>query len=326
MVTSEVVKASVNPRGKKIVTFLWTYPRFIHSEIMTHRMFSRNAASSRAIPVDKMIQAIEDDPAMPEWWGKNQKGMQAGEQLDEFSIDNCKKEINLIKDVVIGSKYKLIDNETYSQLLSLTENKHEDLDYSILLEIKNILEEKIKTAKGVKGLNIDGLHKQTSNRYIEPWMHMTVLVTATEWDNFFALRAHPAAQPEFQTLAYKALDQYLNIECQELDWDEWHIPFRDNVKGDEKDLISSVASCARTSYTKHNGDFTHDEQKELYNRLSKLGHWSPFEHQAQAQEKVNISGNFRNGWLQYRNTFENENRSCVNLAKLLDSKPDWIKL
>jgi len=76
-------KSSVN--GKEIITFELQYPRFIHSELMTHRMFSRNAASSRAIPIGKMIEQVRNDPAMPVHWGKNQPGMQAKEELN--SVD-----------------------------------------------------------------------------------------------------------------------------------------------------------------------------------------------------------------------------------------------
>lgn len=72
-------KSSVN--GKEIITMELEYPRFIHGELMTHRMFSRNAASSRAIPVAKMIEAVRTAPASPIQWGKNQPGMQANEEL-----------------------------------------------------------------------------------------------------------------------------------------------------------------------------------------------------------------------------------------------------
>jgi hypothetical protein len=73
-------KSSVN--GKEIITMELEYPRFIHGELMTHRVFSRNAASSRAIPIKKMIELVENDPAVPIHWGKNQPGMQAKEELD----------------------------------------------------------------------------------------------------------------------------------------------------------------------------------------------------------------------------------------------------
>ena len=65
-----IVADSVDTRGNRITSFLLTYPRFIHSELMTHRMFSRNSASSRAIPFEKMVKMIEEDPFIPIAWQK----------------------------------------------------------------------------------------------------------------------------------------------------------------------------------------------------------------------------------------------------------------
>ena len=64
---------------QRLTTFELEYPRFIHSELMTHRLFSRNAASSRAIPIETMMKQVLENPAMPVQWGLNQSGMQAGE-------------------------------------------------------------------------------------------------------------------------------------------------------------------------------------------------------------------------------------------------------
>lgn len=66
----------------KLITLQLLYPRFIHAELMTHRVFARNASSSRAIPIKKMIQAIRDNPATPLFWGRNQPGMVAEEEID----------------------------------------------------------------------------------------------------------------------------------------------------------------------------------------------------------------------------------------------------
>ena len=82
-ITAEIVADSVSPQGKRITTYVLEYPRFIHSEFMTHRVFSRNAASSRAIPVNKMIELVEQSPATPIHWGRNQSGMQAKEELEQ---------------------------------------------------------------------------------------------------------------------------------------------------------------------------------------------------------------------------------------------------
>src|SRR5579863_10695070 len=81
--SARVLLDSISPGGVRLVTMELRYPRFIHSEMMTHRVFSRNAASSRAIPIKKMISAVREDPAMPVFWGKNQSGMAAREEVSD---------------------------------------------------------------------------------------------------------------------------------------------------------------------------------------------------------------------------------------------------
>jgi len=77
--------------GARLTTMQLTYPRFVHAEYMTHRVFSRNAASSRAIPVAKMISNILDHPVVPIHWGANQKGMQAFQELSPEAASNCEE-------------------------------------------------------------------------------------------------------------------------------------------------------------------------------------------------------------------------------------------
>ena len=84
---ARIVLDSIGPNDVRLTTFEITYPRFVHAEFMTHRMFSRNSASSRAIPTNKLLEQIEHNPALPVWWGKNQSGMQAKEELDGLSQD-----------------------------------------------------------------------------------------------------------------------------------------------------------------------------------------------------------------------------------------------
>lgn len=80
LISVKIVADSISPSGIRIITFELEYPRIIHSELMTHRLLSRNAMSSRAIPIKKMIEQVQQNPAMPVKFGKNQPGMQdAGE-------------------------------------------------------------------------------------------------------------------------------------------------------------------------------------------------------------------------------------------------------
>lgn len=83
-ISAKIVEASISEVGKAITTYQLTYHRYVHGELMTHRAFSRNASSSRAIPVSKMLAQVWNDPAVPIHWGKNQPGMQAHSQLSGF--------------------------------------------------------------------------------------------------------------------------------------------------------------------------------------------------------------------------------------------------
>lgn len=268
-ITATVIADSISSYGSRITTLQLKYPRFIHSEFMTHRVFSRNAASSRAIPVAKMIEQVRTDPAMPIHWGLNQPGMQAkAEHTEPESARNA------------------------------------------------WVEAAQAAASQAQQLNDLGLHKQIVNRVLEPFQWMHTIVTATEWDNFFDLRCHPDAQPEFQALANAirtAMDESSPVErassIQRVTA-SWHLPY---VSDDERANIHprtlpkiSAARCARVSYLKHDGTkpSVHDDLT-LFERLvgSKPLHASPIEHQACAASSVARSRNFF-GWHQYRDLFE----------------------
>jgi thymidylate synthase ThyX len=243
----------------RLTTMVLVYPRFIHSEFMTHRVFSRNAASSRAIPIQKMMDAVRDDPAMPIYWGRNQAGMQAGQELEGDDLINAR---------------------------------------AIWLEA---LEDALYHARA---LSKTGLHKQVVNRILEPWMHMQTIVSATEWENFYALRTDAAAQPEIRALALAMLVAHNDSQSRIALENEWHLPFTQGVRfsdhpGFPDALYKSVAHCARVSYTRQYDDSTAEKDKERHDSLLASGHFSPFEHQAQAGQSQGPSGNFK-GWTQYR--------------------------
>ena len=106
MIKAEIVADSVNPEGVRITTMELTYPRFVHSEVMTHRMFSRNAASSRAIPAKTLRKMVWNSPAVPIHWGQNQGGMQAKAELQGFKLKAAKVVWNL------GAKLACIVNKS----------------------------------------------------------------------------------------------------------------------------------------------------------------------------------------------------------------------
>ena len=82
-ISAKIVADSINPEGNRITTMEVVFPRIILSEFNTHRMFSRNSASSRAIPFKKMLKMVEEDPFIPIAWQKAHKGMQGSQYFDE---------------------------------------------------------------------------------------------------------------------------------------------------------------------------------------------------------------------------------------------------
>lgn len=267
-IEAKIILDSVAMHGGRLTTMELKYPRFIHSEFMTHRDFSRNASSSRAIPIEKQIQMVIDDPAVPLTFRKNQKGMQAGEVLPE------------------------------------SEQKQAAMHWQWALE---------SAITQASCLNKMGVHKQYANRLLEPFAHITVLVSSTRWANFFALRHHSEAQPEIAELARKMWEAYQGSVPQHLAWSRWHLPFItdfEQCEYDEKDVLKmSVARCARVSYLNHDGtNPTAEGDFKLYDRLlaSQPLHASPAEHQGvQSIDESWKSGNF-NGWIQYRKVLDGE--------------------
>lgn len=81
MIQVLVIADSISPTGYRLTTLQLLYPRFIHAELLTHRVFSRNSASSRAIPIERVLQMVKESPVLPMHWGRNCKGMQAKEEL-----------------------------------------------------------------------------------------------------------------------------------------------------------------------------------------------------------------------------------------------------
>ncbi len=264
--TTEVkmVADSINSAGDRINTMSWMYPRFIHAEVMTHRVFSRNASSSRAIPVSKMLKAIWNDPATPVHWGANQAGMQARVELTGWRKAACQFIWRASSKLMCGASWLM---------------------------------------------SVIGLHKQIANRVTEPWQHISVLVTSTEWDNFFALRCHPDAQPEIQALA-KQVEAVRHVSLpQPLGDGEWHLPYVSSIgrqRMDKKSAVEvSAARCCRVSYLNHGGSKSSlAEDHTLYAKLVKAvpPHMSPVEHQAQAAP----GGQYANltGWRSHRYTLE----------------------
>jgi hypothetical protein len=296
MITAKVIADSILTNGTRVTTFQLRYPRYVHADFLTHRLFSRNASSSRAKPVKAFLS---EGIVYPIEWGANIPGMQAGQELTGWR--------------------KVAAKLVWSGMARLN-----GLGCTLLAKI--------------------GLHKQWANRPLEWFTHINVVVTATTFDNFYALRCHKDAQPEIQALAkamYQAQSESTPVRLLEA---EWHLPYISKLdrseisdylranpanpeelyfsEGHIKDLLTfylikvSVARCARVSYLSHDGKKTTVKADiELYDRLlaSVPLHASPAEHQAADSGEISIDaykhlqGNLI-GTIQYRKLLEGEHQ------------------
>ena len=316
MIQAKIVADSINIQGNRLTTMEIVFPRYILAELNTHRMLSKNSASSRAIPFSKMVKEIEESPFIPYAWQLNHKGMQGTEYLTE------------IEDI------KSAEGEWL---------KARDLA--------------IQQARYLNGI---GVTKQLVNRLLEPFMYHKVLVSATEFENFFNLRC-PSYEWEYEegTIKAKSKEEFLNMflkryptngekdlidELGLVDEDlqpinttawlninkgqadihmmflaeaiydaikestptklkdgEWHLPFSNEIDlgkvaslSVNKDLSIleliqriSISRCARLSYQTLGDNPVIDYEKDLklYDSLYKSKHASPFEHVAKAMNK-----------------------------------------
>ena len=308
MYKCEILADSLSPQGDRLTTFKVTYPRIIHAELMTHRVFSRNAASSRAIPVKKMIESVRSNMFTPLAIQKAHKGMQGSDYFEGAELEQAK--------------------QLWIESAELT----------------------LKIAEKMEKF---GITKQLVNRILEPYQYYQVLVTATEWENFFELRCpkyhtpvsgegfyfrskkdcianhsnpenlsklenmtdlewlqinESQAEIHIQAIAESMWDSYNESTPKQLKAGEWHIPFSDNINDDEilqkiakKEEVShletaydiyqyyaikiATARCARISYETLGGNPKIDYEADIKLHDQLIGppfHASPFEHCARA--------------------------------------------
>jgi thymidylate synthase ThyX len=317
MISAKIVADSVNGyTGERLITYEVVAHRYILAEINTHKMLSKNSASSRAIPLSAQINEVINNTAYPVEWRKNQAGMVASTEFTE------------------EEKIKAFDIWTSAR-------------DSIVSHVKQLDELK--------------LHKQWANRLQEPFAYQKMLISGTEWDNWFWLRICSTAQPEIDVLARAMLKARLESTPETLWYGEYHTPYvthRRNeyglleyvdVTGKEislEDALKISASCgAQISYRKL--DDTMEKADKVFNMLN-LGsqaedaksHSSPTEHSGTPIHSTLFknnrylpftwetgvthttrdgrmgSGNFY-GFIQYRHLFKNESCEKFDYSKYM---------
>ncbi len=257
--SARVIADSISPADVRLTTIEVTLHRYMLPELNTHRAFSRNSASSRAIPVRKLIQKAIDTPALPVSWRSEQKGMQGGQQIADPARA---RDIWLsARDAAVAHVEKLVEL---------------------------------------------GVHKSVANRLLEPFLPHTVIVTATEWFNFWVQRCNADAQDDIRAAAEAMRTAYDASQPQQVPLGHYHLPYitdEDFAESPEGVLAwISAARCARVSYLTHDGRRSRDADLALFDRLRSAAppHASPLEHVAAPTNDPNTrSGNFH-GWRQLR--------------------------
>lgn len=246
MYDSKVLADSISPDGYRVTTLESTFPRFILAEANTHRVLSRNSASSRAIKVEVRIDQISKDPFVPEAFGKNRSGMQADEDLGEAQAMNAEYAWRCATADAIKNAKVLVSND---------------------------------------------VHKQHANRLLEPYAWHTAVITATEWDNWDALRVSKMAQPEMYKIAGMMREVRLASTPLLVDYGDWHLPYVRGV-GDEPASAAeynmringidpvkvSVGRCAAVSYERQSSKSDLEKAVARCDGLVVNGHMSPLEH------------------------------------------------
>lgn len=239
----EILADSVNPIGQRVTTVQIRLPLVVWPEFLTHRTFSRNARSNRAVPSRILIQEVLRNPFVPEFWGRNKSGMQAGKELTGWRRW-------IARNAWLWARYPAI--------------------------------------AAAWTMSRCGLHKQDSNRVLNPWQWIDAVVTGDEgaWQAFFALRCHPLADPKIHTIAEMIREGIEDSTPLHLTRGQWHLPYyRDQSETPmESTLWASAGACARVSYACFDGRHSDEDNAALGRRLAreKPAHASPLEHVLQA--------------------------------------------
>lgn len=236
---AKVILDSVSTAGVRLTTLEITFPRIVLAEFNTHRMLSRNSASSRAIPIPERIKMALESPYVPDEFGSHKKGMQSGDALTGEADAKCRLSWLRARDAAV-------------------------IEAQMLFEL--------------------GVHKEYANRLLEPFCWHTVIVTATEWDNYWGLRLHPNATRPIRIVTEMMATVFRTSTPSLVKDGQWHVPYvKDGNELEEEGLDPckvSVARCARVSYLTHDGKREPAADMALFARLTTAGHMSPLEHVA----------------------------------------------
>jgi hypothetical protein len=293
-ITAKIIADSINQHGNRMTTMEIEYPRFILAELNTHRMLSKNSASSRAIPVKAMHEHIRQSPAEPVHWGKNQPGMQAKIELSDTELLAAK---NIWQRAMEDAVH-------WSDALSHGLQVHK--------QIANRITEPWMTMKTViSGTEWRNFFWLRAHADAQPEIHELAMKM---WDAYLKSSPTIIKPGEWHV-------PYVNAG-RDLVTDE--LCYSDNL-GQELSAnqakIISASCCAQVSYRKNDDSF--EKAEKIFKQLieSQPCHASPVEHQAMPMHRPDCfadlgtthldrdgqawSGNLR-GWVQHRKLIQGE--------------------
>ncbi|HVI40058.1 MAG TPA: FAD-dependent thymidylate synthase [Anaerovoracaceae bacterium] len=289
MFSANVICDSISPDNIRLTTLEITYPRIIHAEFMTHRVFSRNSASSRAIPIEKIIQRVTDDPFIPEYWGKNQKGMKADYELSPAERDKAALAWLIARDAAVFSATALKEIGVHKQLANRILEPY--MYHTVLVT-------------STEWSNWDGLRRH-KDAQPEIKKIADLMYQAREDSIPFALDYGQWHMPLVNDLLILKDNGFTDAQIREI----------------------SVGRCCRISYLTHHGVRDPQADIDLCRQLRADGHMSPFEHVARPVtslekhllyhgEPAPFIGNFK-GWVQYRKELPHE----ADYSKIMNQDP-----
>lgn len=259
--------------GSRLTTFVATFPRIVLAEFNTHRMFSRNSASSRAIPTERLLTMVDQNPFIPESWGSNQAGMQAGVDLSEMDAAQARMKWLEARDEAVRHVRSLYELKVHKQLAN------------------RLLEPWMWTTVIVTSSTYENFFKLRCHPAAQPEIRK---IADMMRDLYEGNTPRQLYAEEWHLPLVPLEDQGVEGVSEGHGW--------------EINAMISAARCARVSYTKHEAQKDLDDDMALAKRLSESGHWSPFEHQAKADrsEGCGLGGNLGVPWEQFRKTFDGE--------------------
>jgi len=287
-ISAYIIADSINTYGDRLTTMVLTYPRIIHSEVMTHRMFSRNASSSRAVPVKKMIESIRNNTFCPFEFQKAHKGMQGTEYFIEQDKEECKQLWLESAEFALQQAEKMEKKEISKQIINRILEPYQY--YQVIMTSGK---EGLENFFDLRDHEAAEIHIQELARKMKEVYNQSKpkQLQAGEWHIPFG-----------DNIIMSILDQH-------------EIAYKfPNIKSiNDLKIQIATARCARVSYTvvgEEGKEPNYDNDIKLHDRLLESGHFSPFEHCAKAMS--NDEYNFYSDWKYNNEKLEHVKGWCNN--------------